>query len=90
MVSQKSKVNMPGVAPGKALTGIPVGDESAKDRVLALLGGSVAEDTYQVSFPFYAKGHINCSESCQSTSNSTYIQTILSIEFIQAILISHF
>jgi hypothetical protein len=61
MASQKSKVNMPGVAPGKALTGIPVGDESAKDRVLALLGGSVAEDTYQVSCPLYAKGHINCS-----------------------------
>ena len=40
---------MPGVAPGKALAGIPVGDESAADRVLALLGGSVAEDTYQVS-----------------------------------------
>ena len=49
MAPQKSNVNMPGVAPGKELAGIPVGDESAADRVLALLGGSVAEDTYQVS-----------------------------------------
>jgi acyl-coenzyme A thioesterase 13 len=49
MAPQKSSVNMPGVAPGKALAGIPVGEETAEERVLALLGGSVAEDTYQVS-----------------------------------------
>ena len=40
---------MPGIAPGKEITGIPIGDESAKERVIALLGGSVAEDTYTVS-----------------------------------------
>jgi acyl-coenzyme A thioesterase 13 len=40
---------MPGVAAGKEVTGIPVGDESAKERVLAVLGGSVSDDTYQVS-----------------------------------------
>jgi acyl-coenzyme A thioesterase 13 len=50
MAPQKLTVNMPGVAPGKALAGIPVGDESAEERVLALLGGSVAENTYQVSY----------------------------------------
>ena len=49
MTPQKSKVNMPGVAPGKALAGIPVGDESAEERVLALLEGSVAGDADQVS-----------------------------------------
>jgi len=47
MAPQKSKVNMPGVAAGKEVAGIPVGDESAKERVLALLGGSMMEDTYQ-------------------------------------------
>jgi len=50
MAPSKSVVKMPGVASGKALAGIPVGDESAEDRVLALLGGSVAEDTYQVNY----------------------------------------
>jgi acyl-coenzyme A thioesterase 13 len=49
MAPQKSSVNMPGVAPGKALAGTPIGDETAEERVLALLGGSVAEYTYQVS-----------------------------------------
>jgi acyl-coenzyme A thioesterase 13 len=49
MAPQKLAVNMPGVAPGKALAGIPVGDETAEERVLALLGGSVTEDSYQVS-----------------------------------------
>jgi hypothetical protein len=49
MARQKSKVNMPGVAAGKDVAGIPVGDESARERVLALLGGSMMEDTYQVS-----------------------------------------
>ena len=53
MAPQKSTVNMPGVAPGKALAGSPVGDESAEERVLALLGGSVAEATYQVSYLLY-------------------------------------
>ena len=41
---------MPGIAPGKEITGIPIGDESAEERVIALLGGSVAEDTYTVSY----------------------------------------
>jgi hypothetical protein len=49
MAPHKSKVNMPGVAAGKEVAGIPVGAESAKERVLALLGESVAEDKYQVS-----------------------------------------
>jgi len=49
MAPQKLKVNMLGVESGKELAGIPVGDESAEDRVLALLGGGAAEDAYQVS-----------------------------------------
>jgi hypothetical protein len=49
MAPQKSKVDMPGVAAGKDVAAIPVGDESARERVLALLGGSMMEDTYQVS-----------------------------------------
>lgn len=50
MAPPKSSINMPGVAPGKALAGVPIsGNETAEERVLALLGGSVAEDTYQVS-----------------------------------------
>ena len=40
---------MLGVESGKELAGIPVGDESAEDRVLALLGRGAAEDAYQVS-----------------------------------------
>ncbi|KAH8774869.1 HotDog domain-containing protein [Hyaloscypha finlandica] len=47
MAPQKLKVNMLGVESGKELAGIPVGDESAEDRVLALLGGGAAEDAYQ-------------------------------------------
>jgi hypothetical protein len=53
MAPPKSMVNMPGVAPGKALAGIPVGDETAEQRVHALLMGSVTEDTYQVSCFWY-------------------------------------
>jgi hypothetical protein len=49
MAPQKLMVNMLGVVSGKELAGIPVGDESAEDRVLALLGRGAAEDTYQVS-----------------------------------------
>jgi hypothetical protein len=49
MARQKLAVNMPGVAPGKELAGIPVGDETAEERVLALLGGTVTEDSYKVS-----------------------------------------
>jgi acyl-coenzyme A thioesterase 13 len=49
MAPQKLAVNMPGVAPGKALAGIPVGDETAEERVRALLGGTVTDDSYQVS-----------------------------------------
>jgi acyl-coenzyme A thioesterase 13 len=49
MAPRKLAVNMPGVAPGKALAGIPVGDETAEERVRALLGGTVTDDSYQVS-----------------------------------------
>jgi acyl-coenzyme A thioesterase 13 len=53
MAPQKLAVNMPGVAPGKALAGIPVGDETAEERVRALLGGTVTDDSYQVSVSYF-------------------------------------
>lgn len=44
-----SKSRTPGVADGKALTGIPTGDDvSAEDRVNALFGAQLAEDVYDV------------------------------------------
>jgi len=40
MAPEKKVFSMPGVAAGKAVTGIPVGDDvSAEDRVKALIGG---------------------------------------------------
>jgi hypothetical protein len=54
MAPQKTKVEMPGVANGKELTVIPTGDEvTAKQRVSALLDGSIAEESgYEVKTPF--------------------------------------
>jgi hypothetical protein len=78
MAPQKSKVNMPGVASGKELVGIPTGNESPEERVLALLGGSVAENTYQVSVVQYIVLRIEiisvfdfCSFSCGTVPRSS-------------------
>jgi hypothetical protein len=71
MAPQKLKVNMLGVASGKELAGIPVGDESAEERVLALLGHNATEDAYQVSGLFNLF-HIEryCDPSLQNRSLS--------------------
>jgi hypothetical protein len=69
MAPKKSKVDMPGVASGKELAGIPVGDETAEERVNALLGGSVAEDSYKVSNSFYLKFE-PCSSSQDGQSSA--------------------
>lgn len=67
MAPQKSKVEMPGVASGKELSTIPTGDDvSAMDRVNALVGGSISEDSgYDVnsSFSFYSYSYSSPSSA---------------------------
>jgi acyl-coenzyme A thioesterase 13 len=49
MAPQRTKVNMPGVAEGKELIGVPTEDDaSSEERVNALFKGSLSADIYQV------------------------------------------
>jgi len=54
MAPQITKIAMPGVDSGKELTVIPTGEDvTAKQRVSALIDGSIAEESgYEVKAPF--------------------------------------
>ena len=54
MAPQKAKVDMPGVASGKEITGSPTGEGfTSEERVRLMLHGSISEESnYQVN-PFF-------------------------------------